>query len=133
MNYRGFHSFSILISLDVLRNMDCSETAHGFDAGKSYSLKCDSSCAGSVYGCPKNNGWVTADSSICAAAQMLAIPLGSQFTLVKAGEQSSYSSCTMNGYTSNAWQTYDESYRIEASKTSNFKEMIITLYTKFIQ
>ena len=128
MKYRGFHSFSILISLDVLRNMDCSETAHGFDAGKSYSLKCDSSCAGSVYGCPKNNGWVTADSSICAAAQMLAIPLGLQFTLFKAGEKSSYSSCTMNGYTSNAWPTYDGSYRIESSKTLNLEKIVLILY-----
>ena len=125
-----FFFFFLLKSLDLIRNIDCSEVAHGFDAGKSYSLKCDSSCGGSVYGCPKNNGWVTADSSICAAAKMLAIPVGSPFTLVKAGEQSSYSSCRMNGYTSNAWQTYDGSYRIEASKTSTFKEIILILYTK---
>ena len=120
MNYRGFHSFSILITLDLLRNMDCSETASGFDVGKSYFFKCDRSCDGSVYGCPKNDGWVSSDSSICLVAKMLSIPSGSPFTLVMDGPQDSYPACTMNEYTSNSWGSWEKSYRIESGKTTNF-------------
>ena len=105
----------------MLRNIDCSETASGLDSGKSYSLKCDSSCGGSVYGCPKNDGWVSSDSSICLAAKMLAIRSGSPFTLVRAGQQSSYESCTMNGHTSYSYGSWAGSYRIETSKASSFK------------
>ena len=107
----------------MLRNIDCSETASGLDSGKSYFLKCDSSCGGSVYGCPKNDGWVTSDSSICLVVKMLAIPFGSPFTLVMGGQQGSYPSCTMNEYTSNSWGSWEKSYRIEAGETLNFKKI----------
>ena len=109
-----FYSISMLNLLDPVRNIGCSERALGLDVGKKYLFKCDSSCGGSVYGCPKDNGWVTSDSSICSAAKMLAIPFDSPFTLVTAGLQSSYASCTMNGHTSTSWGSYDGSYRIEA-------------------
>ena len=90
-------------------------------------MKCDSSCYGSVYGCPKNNGRVTSDSSICLVAEMLAIPFGSPFTLIMGGQQSSYPSCTMNGYTSTSWGSWGKSFRIEAGKASNFMIMVLTL------
>ena len=114
-------SFSMLNLLDVVTNIGCSGTASEFDDGESYSVKCTFSCGGSVYGCPKNNGWVSSDSSICLAAKMLAIRSGSPFTLVRAGQQDSYESCTMNGYTSNSYGSWAGSYRIETSKASSFK------------
>ena len=110
--------------------MDCSETASGFDIGKSYFFKCDHSCDGSVYGCPKNDGWVSSDSSICLVAKMLAIPVGSPFTLVMDGQQDNYPSCTMNEYTSNSWGSWEKSYRIEAGKTLNFKKIVLIMQTK---
>ena len=111
----------------MVKTIGCSGTASEFDIGKSYSMKCDSSCYGSVYGCPKNNGRVTSDSSICLVAEMLAIPFGSPFTLIMGGQQSSYPSCTMNGYTSSSWGSWGKSFRIEAGKASNFMIMVLTL------
>ena len=100
--------------LDPVRNIGCSERALGLDVDKKYIFKCDSSCDGSVYGCPKDNRWVTSDSSICSTAKMLAIPIHSPFTLVTAGLKSSYASCTMNGHPSISWGSDDGGYRIEA-------------------
>ena len=51
-----FYSISMLNLLDPARNIGCSERALGLDVGKKYLFKCDSSCGGSVYGCPKDNG-----------------------------------------------------------------------------
>ena len=110
-----------------MENVDCSETASGFDVGKNYLLKCDHSCDGSVYGCPKNDGWVSSDSSICMVAKMLAIPFGSPFTLVMGGQQSAFPSCTMKEYTSNSWGSWEKSYRIEAGKITNFVKIILIL------
>ena len=95
-------------------------------------MKCDSSCYGSVYGCPKNNGRVTSDSSICSVAEMLAIPFSSPFTLIMGGQQSSYPSCTMNGYTSTSWGSWGKSFRIEAGKAPNFMIMVLTLQINVI-
>ena len=115
MSCSYFCSISALNLLGRVRSIGCSERASGLDNGKTYLFKCDSKCGSSVYGCPKNNGWVTSDSSICSAARMLAIPLHSSFTLVRSGRQNSYASCTMNGHRSHKWGSYGGSYRIELS------------------
>ena len=131
MSCSYFCSISALNLLGRVRSIGCSERASGLDNGKTYLFKCDSSCGSSVYGCPKNNGWVTSDSSICTAARMLAIPLHSPFTLVRSGRKNSYASCTMNGKRSRKYGSYGGSYRIEAGgKSSSLKKMFITLYTK---
>ena len=124
-------SYRIELSGGV-KNIGCSERASGLDTGRKYLFKCNSKCGSSIWGCPKNNGWVTSDSSICTAARMLAIPLHSPFTLVRSGRQNSYASCTMNGHRSRKYGSYGGSYRIEAGgKSSSLKKMFITLYTKY--
>ena len=117
----SFNSFLMNENVDVKR-ISCSENAGGADleVGKKYSMTCDELCGGSVWGCPRNNGWVTGDSSICSVAKMLAVPLGSPFTLVKVTGQTSYSSCTMNGITSNSYGSYPGSFRIDVLGGENF-------------
>ena len=132
MSCNYFYSLSALNLLGRVRNIGCSESASRLDNGKTYLFKCDSWCSSNVWGCPRNNGWITSDSSICSTARMLAIPLHSTFTLVRSGRQSSYASCTMNGHRSHKYGSYGGSYRIEAGgKSSSLKRMFITLYTKY--
>ena len=108
----------------MVRNITC-EGASEFDLNKRYSVKCDdSSCSGAVFGCPRNTGWLTIDSPICTAAKMMAIPLGSPFTLIRDGVKNNFSNCTMNEYTSNSWKPAMESYRIEISKAFNFIKLL---------
>ena len=118
----SFNSFLMNENVDVKR-ISCSGNAAGddFEVDKIYSVTCDEPCGGSVWGCPKNNGWVTGDSSICSVAKMLAIPIGSTFTLVRAAGQTSYSSCTMNGITSNSYGSYPGSFRIDVFGGEEFQ------------
>ena len=69
---------------------------------------------------------VTHDSTICTVAKMLAIPLGIEFTMVMTGAQDSFSACTLNGYTSEAAEGWNFTYRIEFSrgKCSKYKEKL---------
>ena len=130
----SFNSFLMNENVDVKR-ISCSENAGGADleVGKKYSMTCDEPCGGSVWGCPRNNGWVTGDSSICSVAKMLDVPVGSPFTLVRAAGQTSYSSCTMNGITSNSYGSYSGSFRIDilGGKDFNMRHKIFpSLYRK---
>ena len=97
-----------------VKHISCSGNAGGadFEVDEKYLVTCDEPCGGSVWGCPRNNGLVTSDSSICLSAKMLGFPAGSPFTLVRAAGQSSYSSCTMNGITSRSYGSYSGSFRI---------------------
>ena len=98
-----------------MKTISCSDSAVGadFEVGETYYVRCDeSSCGGSVWGCPRNNGWVTADSKICKVATMLSIPVGSLFTLVRAAGQTSYQPCTMNGITTGSYGNFGGSFRI---------------------
>ena len=78
---------------------------------------------------------VTHDSTICTVAKMLAIPLGIEFAMVMMGAQESFSSCTLNGYTSEEAEGLYLVYRIEPSrgKSSEYKKIHSLLYsTKYI-
>ena len=118
-----FNSFS-WISI-VAQSISCSGNAHGndFEVDMSYTLRCDESCSGKVWGCPSNNGWVTSDSKICVVSRMLSIPVGSPFTLVRGAGQTSYTSCTMNGITTSSHGSYSGSFRIEFSAGKDFNSM----------
>ena len=117
--------------VDVKR-ISCSGNAAGddFEVDKIYSVTCDEPCGGSVWGCPRNNSWVTGDSSICSVANMLAVPVGSPFTLVRAAGQTNYSSCTLNGITSNSYGSYSGSFRIDVlgGKDFNLQDRIFSSF-----
>ena len=89
----------------------------GFQAGETHTVVCTEPCGGAVWGCPQNSGWLTHDSTICRAAEMLTIPLGTPFQVVMTGSQTSYPSCTMNGITSSTWGNWHISYRIDLGKS----------------
>ena len=121
--------------VDVKR-ISCSGNAGGadFEVDKIYSVTCDEPCGGSVWGCPRNNGWVTGDSSICSVAKMLAVPVGFPVNLVRAAGHTSYSSCTMNGITSNSYGSYPGSFRIAflGSKDFNLQDRIFPSLKYFL-
>ena len=117
------------VKSSVPRLIGClsAEEHNDFEKDKSYLLKCDDHCSDrNVWGCPRSNGVVTHDSTICTVAKMLAIPLGIEFTMVMTGAQDSFSSCHLNGFTSEAVEGWNFTYRIEFSrgKWSQYKEKV---------
>ena len=111
--YCVFDSFS-WISIAV-KSLSCGQTAQGsdFKVGKTYTVQCESvDCGGSVWGCPKWNGFTTSDSVVCRVAKMLGISAGTPFTLRRTGRQSSYSSCTMNGITTRSYGAWGGSFQL---------------------
>ena len=85
----------------------------GWNSGETHIVSCDAACTRGVWGCPSDNQWMTYDSSICTAAQALDIPYNIPFTVVVGPGQSSYTSCTVGGLTTNSYGNDGTSQQIK--------------------